>query len=61
MNLRQRVLRFFSPKAEEARMNMREARCRAEAVAEDLSRTMTMHSDEIRAVLRKRKMNGSVK
>lgn len=43
---------------------MREARRRAEAVAEDLSRTMTMRSDEIQALLRSHKngrVNGSVK
>lgn len=61
MKLGQTILRLFSPRAEEARMSMREARCHAEASAEDLSRTVALHEGDIKRMLqaaKKRKMNG---
>ena len=61
MNIRQRILKLFSPEAEQARMNMREARCRAEAVAEDLTRTIITHSADIQKAIKtgKPKVNGN--
>lgn len=53
MKLGQLVLKLLSPKAEEARMSMREARCHAEASAEDLSRTMSIHSRDIQRLIKK--------
>lgn len=52
MNFRQMVLRMISPETERCRMEMRAARQIAEASAEDLSRTMTLRSDEIAAAIR---------
>lgn len=63
MKLAQFMLKMISPRAEEARMDMREARCHAEASAEDLSRTVALHETDIKRMLqeaRKKRSNSQV-
>lgn len=46
------ILRWLDPKGEKQRREMRAVRCLVDANAEDLTRTMSMHRDEIQALLR---------
>lgn len=61
MKVGQAILKLFTPRAEEARMSMREARCHAEASAEDLTRTVALHEGDIKRMIRaaaQKKMGG---
>lgn len=58
MKLPQRLLRLFLPGGERVRMEMREARQRACASAEDLTRTLIMDGGKIQEMIKKRRMNG---
>lgn len=50
------------PSAEKARMEMRDVRCRAEASAEDLSRTLVLDGEKLRQIITsKKRANGGLK
>ena len=55
MNIGKRILRLVTPRSEQARMDMRDARCRAEASAEDLTRTIDTHGDTIQTMIKRKK------
>ena len=48
MTFAMRILRFFHPTTERERMEMREALARAQAEAEDLTRTIHDNSDGLK-------------
>jgi hypothetical protein len=51
--LRRRILRLVDPRGERERMEMRQARCVAEANAEDLVRTITLRREDIAELMRR--------
>lgn len=55
----QRILRLLDPQGERERMEMRQARCMAEANADDLMRTMSLNRDKIVEMMAARKKSVS--
>jgi hypothetical protein len=60
MTLSKRVLQFLFPDEEKTRMEMRDARNRASASAEDLTRTIVVDGAKIQRMIRDRR-NGNSK
>ena len=50
-------MRWLDPQSEKERMHMRKMRHMVEANADDLVRTMTMHSEDIKALMRSKNGN----
>jgi hypothetical protein len=61
MTFSKKLLRFLFPEDERARMAMREARTRACASADDLTRTIAMDGEKIREIIRSKRVNGHKK
>lgn len=61
MKVSQRILRWLTPDAEKARMNMREARCRAMASMEDIDRIMSIDAEVLARLVKTKKINGTKK
>jgi hypothetical protein len=57
MTLSRRVLKFLFPGEEKTRMEMRDARNRACASAEDLTRTIVVDGEKIQQMIQNRKVH----